>query len=78
MPALSKGLKMSNGFTEIEKDTAAARKGIVPDHLVDTYGPAEKAPAMSRFDKGGSTRESAQEATDARRARVPGQYDHQR
>jgi hypothetical protein len=63
---------------DIARDTEAAKRGIVPDHLVDSYGPASQAPGMARFGKGGSTRESAQEATDALRARVPGQYDHKR
>jgi hypothetical protein len=68
---------MSNGFTEIEKDTAAAaRKGIVPDVLIDTYG--NKAPDAARFGKGTSTQQGAADAADASRARVPGQYDHKR
>jgi hypothetical protein len=67
---------MSNGFTEIEADTAAARKSIVPDVLIDTYG--NHAPDAARFDKGTSTQQGAADATDARRARVPGQYDHKR
>jgi hypothetical protein len=69
----AKDCKMSNGFTEINKDTENARRGIKPDVLTDTYGP--RPPAGAVFDKGFSDRAGASEAQNARRHLRPGDYD---
>ncbi len=61
---------MSNGFREVNRNNANAKRGIVPPHAVDGYtsqGTKTPPPAASRFDIGTSTREGAAEAADARR-----------
>jgi hypothetical protein len=64
---------MSNGSKEIEKDTAAAKHGVIPPVLTDTYG--SRPPQAAVFDQGVSDRAGAQEAQDARRNARPGNYD---
>jgi hypothetical protein len=56
---------MANGYTEIEKDTANAERGIIPDVLVSKYG--NHAPAAAVFDKGVSDEAGAAAAADANR-----------
>jgi hypothetical protein len=57
----------------IAADTAATRHGQKPAILTDTYG-VKNVPAAAKFGVGTSTREGAQQATDARRAQRPGDY----
>jgi hypothetical protein len=66
---------MSKAYEQINRDTEAAKRGIVPPVLTDTYGPPSKTPAAARFGVGTSSREGAQEAQDARRTARPGDYD---
>ena len=37
IPANIEELKMSNGYQQVSRDTAAAERGAVPDHPVDGY-----------------------------------------
>jgi hypothetical protein len=69
---------MSNNkpYKDIVGDTAGAKRGEMPDHLVDVYG--NKAPEAAKFNVGTSTQQGAQEAADARRQVPPGAYDHKR
>jgi len=62
-------------FEQINGDTAAANRGVVPDVLVDTYGNKD-VPDAARFGKGTSTTQGAQQAQDARRNATPGAFDH--
>jgi hypothetical protein len=67
---------MTKAYQQINKDTDAASRGIVPDVLVSTYG--NKAPAAAKFNVGTSTQQGAQEAADARREVPLGVYDGKR
>jgi hypothetical protein len=62
--------KNKNGYEQVVDDTAAARRGVSPGILVNTYG--TRAPAAAKFGVGTSTREGAKEAADAQRAQRPG------
>jgi hypothetical protein len=65
---------MSNkSYKDIVADTAGAKRGVVPDHLVDTYG--DRPPRAAEFRKGISDQAGAQEAQNARREVVPAAYD---
>jgi hypothetical protein len=57
----------------VARDTEAAKRGKMPNILVDTYG-RTNVPAAAKFGVGTSTREGAQQAADARRAQRPGDY----
>lgn len=69
---------MSKPFESIIADTKAAERGIVPPALVDVYGPSSKAPDAAKFGVGATDRAGAQQAQDARRDAVPGQFDTKR
>ncbi len=69
---------MTKAYEQINKDTAAANRGVMPDVLVDVYGPSSKAPAAARANGGVSDQAGAQQAQDARRSAAPGQYDTKR
>ena len=67
---------MSNNnkpYKDIVADTAGAKRGVVPAHLVDTYG--SRPPRAAEYGKGIRDQAGAQEAQNARREVVPGSYD---
>ncbi len=70
-------MSKNNGFQQIVEDTAAARRGIMPDHLVAEYGNTG-VPDAAKFGVGTSTRQGAADAQNARRNAQPGSYDHRK
>jgi hypothetical protein len=64
---------MTKAYLQINEDSAAAKRGAIPDHLVDTYG--SRPPRAAEFGKGIRDQAGAQEAQNARREVVPGTYD---
>jgi hypothetical protein len=57
----------------VAADTVASRRGVKPQILVDVYG--KTPPKAAVFGQGISDRAGAQQAQDARRNAVPGQYE---
>jgi hypothetical protein len=46
---------MSNGYQQVSRDTAAAERGVVPDHPVDNYNSQAAAvtpPTAAKFNQG--------------------------
>jgi hypothetical protein len=63
-------------FQAVVADTKSAERGVLPDRLVGEYG--NKPPKAAEFGVGATNLAQVKDATDARRAVVPGTYDSKR